>query len=159
MSKRPIRSLVAPAALPALVVALALGPGSAALQAQEQGPGEASLYQRLGGYDAIAAVVDDFFARFGGDPELTPFLGGINAVQGARIRQRFVDFACATTGGPCLYLGRDMRGAHEGLPITVRHFEQVMGHFRDALRANGVSEAAASEFLTMLETLRAEVLP
>lgn len=140
------------------LVLLLLGPGTGLVHAQQQGFTEPSLYDRLGGYDMIAATVDAFFERFGADPELAPFLGGINAAEGARIRQRFVDFICARTGGPCVYLGRDMRSAHEGLPITDAHFDRVVGHIRDALRAVGVPETAASELMEMVEALRSQIV-
>ena len=140
-----------------LGAALTLGPTAAALEAQEANGAELSLYERLGGYDVIAAVVDDFFERFDTDPELMPFLGGINAAEGARIRQHFVDFICARTGGPCLYLGRDMKEAHEGLPITDSHFDRVMRHLRDALDNQDVPERAKRELTSMLNGLRAEI--
>lgn len=133
---------------------------AASLHAQDGqgGMDDASLYERLGGYDVIAGVVDDFLGRFGEDPELAPFLGGINASEGARVRQRFVDFACARSGGPCLYLGRDMRVAHEGLPITDVHFELVMEHLRAAVTAVGVPEDAGAELIAMFEALRADIV-
>lgn len=123
-----------------------------------QDSAEPSLYHRMGGYDVLAAVVDDFFARFASDPTLVPFLGGINAAAGARVRQHFVDFACATTGGPCLYNGRDMKTTHDGLPITDQHFDAVMRHFRAALDHNGVGEREKQEFLALLSALRPEIV-
>lgn len=141
-----------------LSTALALVAGApAALSAQDGATGE-TLYHRLGGYDVIAATVDDFFARFGEDPALAPFLGGINAAEGARVRQRFIDFMCARTGGPCLYLGRDMAAAHEGLGITNDHFDRVVTHFRAALQANQVPEGAAAELMAMVEGLRSQIV-
>lgn len=128
-----------------------------ALSAQDGAPGE-TLYHRLGGYDVIAATVDNFFGRFGEDPALAPFLGGINAAEGARVRQRFIDFMCAHTGGPCLYLGRDMVAAHDGLGITDHHFDRVLTHFRAALQANRVPEGAAAELMAMVEGLRSEIV-
>jgi hemoglobin len=154
MLHRPASSsLLAVLALALLVVA------AVPLHAQSGEDGDASLYQRIGGYDVIAAVVDDFFARFGEDPELVPFLGGINASEGARIRQRFVDFVCARTGGPCLYLGRDMRTTHDGLPITDTHFDRVMRHMEAAVAAQQMPDGAAGELISMLGALRSEILP
>ncbi|MEZ4589038.1 MAG: hypothetical protein R2909_21915, partial [Gemmatimonadales bacterium] len=59
------------------LTSLALGAGP--VQAQSAPP---SLYNRLGGYDKIAAFVDDFIERFDADPALAPFLGGLNAAAG-----------------------------------------------------------------------------
>jgi hemoglobin len=139
-----------------LVLAALLVPSS--VLAQGADADEASLYQRVGGYDMIAAVVDDFLGRFGTDPELAPFLGGVNASEGARVRQRFVDFACAQTGGPCLYLGRDMESAHEGLGIRAEHFDRVLGHMRAAIEANGVPDEVAGELVALFEAQRSAIV-
>ena len=63
------------------------------------------LYHRLGGYDAIAAVVDDFMGRMGNDPKLKRFFTRMKPESGKRTRQLIVDFVCAATGGPCYYTG------------------------------------------------------
>jgi hemoglobin len=79
---------------------------------------QASLYKRLGGYDALAAVTDDFLGRLLSDPQLARFFKGHNAESLKVIRQHIVDFLCVATGGPCAYTGRDMKTAHTGLGIT-----------------------------------------
>ena len=149
MRRRAIRLLLMP-----LVAVFALHPGAVAAAAQE-GP---SLYERMGGYDVIAAFVDDFFTRFGEDPELAPYLGGINAAEGARVHQHFVDFVCARTGGPCLYNGRDMSATHEGLGITGPHFDAVIGHMEDALEAQNVPAPEREELLAMLRGMKSRIV-
>src|SRR5215472_15106121 len=74
----------------------------------------ATLYQRLGGYDALAAVTDDFITRLATDPQLGRFFAGHNKEGVTRIRQHVIDFLCVATGGPCAYTGQDMRTAHTG---------------------------------------------
>lgn len=128
------------------------------VQPVEAQSAEASLYKRLGGYDVIAAVVDDFFGRFAKDESLAPFLGGVNASAGARVRQHFVDFFCAKTGGPCLYNGKDMKTTHTGLPIGEAHFESVMRHFAAALDAQRVGGREKQELLTMLRAMRGDIV-
>ena len=117
-----------------------------------------SLYKRLGGYDVIASSVDNFLERYDNDPELKQFLGGLNAAESARIRQHFVDYLCQRTGGPCLYLGRDMVKTHEGLAITDAHYDRVMIHLDGAFTQVGVPASAKQEVLTMLEALRSETV-
>jgi hemoglobin len=77
-----------------------------------------TLYQRLGGYDAIAAVTDDFLGRLARDPSLGRFFVGHGTDSIHRIRQDIVNFLCKATGGPCLYTARDLKTAHAGLGIT-----------------------------------------
>jgi hemoglobin len=79
---------------------------------------DASLYKRLGGYDAIAAVTDDFLGRLASDPQLGRFFTGHSTDSIKRIRGEVVDFLCVATGGPCTYSGRDMKTSHTGLKIT-----------------------------------------
>src|SRR5262245_55623388 len=77
-----------------------------------------SLYQRMGGYDVIAAVIDDLFAILHGDPAFARFFGGRSEDSAIRSRQLLVDQMCALSGGPCHYIGRDMKTSHSGLGIT-----------------------------------------
>jgi hemoglobin len=87
-----------------------------------------SLYKRLGGYDAIAAVVDDFLGRLVADAQLKRFFAGTSAGSQKRIRQLVVDQLCEAAGGPCLYTGRTMRASHEGLNITEDDWNRAVGH-------------------------------
>src|ERR1700745_2648289 len=77
-----------------------------------------SLYKRLGGYDAIAAVTDDFIGRLATDKQLSRFFVGHSESSLKLIRQHVVDFLCNATGGPCVYTGRDMKTSHKGMGIT-----------------------------------------
>jgi len=79
---------------------------------------EKSLYERLGGYNAIAAVVDDFAGRMIADKQLGRYLVGHCTNSKKKFRQLIVDMLCEATGGPCTYLGRDMKTVHTGLGIT-----------------------------------------
>src|ERR1700694_5392146 len=68
-----------------------------------------SLYHRLKGYDAIAAVADDFIGRVAADPRFEKFFAGFSVDSKKRLRQHLVDQLCAAAGGPCIYTGRDMK--------------------------------------------------
>jgi len=104
------------AVLAAALLALAVcGPVHA-----QQAP---TLYKRLGGYDALAAVTDDFLGRLASDQQFGRFFVGHSADSIKRIRQLIVDQLCAATGGPCVYTGRDMKTAHAGLGITDKDWD------------------------------------
>jgi len=79
---------------------------------------EKSLYERLGGYNAIAAVVDDFAGRMIADKQLGRYLIGHCTNSKKKFKQLIVDMLCEATGGPCTYTGRDMNTVHTGLGIT-----------------------------------------
>jgi hemoglobin len=109
-----VRNTVAAAFLALAVAAPALAQTPAA---------QPTLYKRLGGYDAIAAVSDDFLGRLSTNPQFTKFFAGHSTDSLKRIRQHVVDFLCFGTGGPCVYVGRDMKTVHTGLGITEKDWE------------------------------------
>lgn len=116
------------------------------------------LYKRLGGYDALAAVVDDFLPRLLNDPQLGRFFGGVSADSGKRIRQLVVDQLCAATGGPCLYVGRDMKSAHAGLGITDADWERAVGHLVATLDKFHVPVREKNEVLGALGGLKDQIV-
>ncbi len=89
---------------------------------------EKSLYQRLGGYDAVAAFVDDLVPRLTSDPEIGVYWRGHCTNTMRQERQLIVDFLCEALGGPVFYRGRDMKTSHEGLHISERDWEVFVGH-------------------------------
>src|SRR2546428_905169 len=87
-----------------------------------------SLYQRLGGYDAIAAVVDEFITRLATDPRFERFFTGFSIDSKKRLRQHILDQFCAAAGGPCVYTGREMKTAHTGLKISEDDWNAAAKH-------------------------------
>jgi hemoglobin len=117
-----------------------------------------SLYQRMGGYDVIAAVIDDLFAILHGDPAFARFFGGRSEDSVIRSRQLLVDQMCALSGGPCRYIGRDMKTSHRGLGITNVEWETNMKASDAALAKNGVDDAERTEFLALFERYRDDIV-
>jgi hemoglobin len=117
-----------------------------------------SLYQRMGGYDVIAAVIDDLFAILHDDPAFARFFGGRSEDSAIRSRQLLVDQMCALSGGPCHYIGRDMQTSHSGLGITDAEWEANMEAADAALAKNGVGDAERAEFLALFERYRDDIV-
>jgi hemoglobin len=117
-----------------------------------------SLYRRMGGYDVIAAVIDDLFAVLHADPGFARFFGGRSDDSAIRSRQLLVDQMCALSGGPCQYIGRDMKTSHGGLGITNAEWEANMKASDAALVKNGVGEAERVEFLVLFERYRDDIV-
>jgi len=117
-----------------------------------------SLYKRLGGYDALAAVTDDFITRLATDPKVGRFFVGASADTKKKIRQLVVDQLCAATGGPCLYIGRDMKTAHKGLGITEEDWNISVGHLVATLNKFKVPEKEQKEVAAALSTLKADIV-
>lgn len=141
-----------------LLAALTASVPVSAEQAQATTPPQKSLYQRLGGYDAIAKVVDDFLPRLAKDPKIASMIGGLAETSRMRNRQLIVDQICHDTGGPCLYIGRTMEASHQGLGITDELWEFSQKTLGETLDANKVGEPERSELLAVIEKLRPEVV-
>jgi hemoglobin len=120
--------------------------------------GEQSLYQRLGGYDVIAAVVDDLFAEMRADPQLARFAAARGVDSRNRSRQLTVDQLCALAGGPCVYIGRDMKTSHAGLGITRKEWEATITHLEKALERHKIHGKEKEEFVELFERYRGEIV-
>jgi hemoglobin len=137
-----------------LLVTVALG--TAPLAAQT--PQTPSLYKRLGGYDALAAVTDDFIGRLATDSSLVRFFAGHGQDSKMRIRQLVVDQLCAATGGPCVYIGRSMKQAHAGLGITGADWDQAVKHLVATLTKFTVPAPEQQEVLAAITTLKPDIV-
>ena len=119
---------------------------------------DTSLYTRLGGYDAVAAVVDDFLPRLQGDEQLGRFWLHRGSDGVAREKQLLTDFLCANAGGPVYYTGRDMRISHRGMRISSGDWQRLIGHLTDTLNKFEVPEAEKNDVLGFVESTRDEIV-
>lgn len=117
-----------------------------------------SLYKRLGGYDAIAAVTDDFIGRLATDKSLSRFFAGHSKDSLQRIRQLVVDQLCAATGGPCIYIGRDMKTSHQGMGITEADWNAAAGHLVATLEKFKVPEKEKNEILAAVSSFKNDIV-
>jgi len=119
---------------------------------------EKSLYQRLGGYDALAAVVDDFIVRLVTDKQFEKFFVGHADDSKKQIRQHILDQFCAATGGPCIYRGRSMKMSHAGLGITNAQWDAAAKHLAASLDKFNVPEKEKGEVLAFVTTLKKDIV-
>ena len=117
-----------------------------------------SLYTRLGGYDAIAAVVDDFIHRLATDKRFERFFSGFSEDSQKRLRQHILDQFCMAAGGPCVYTGREMRTVHKGLGITEADWDAAAKHLVAALDKYKVPEAEKNELLAFVVTQKKDIV-
>jgi hemoglobin len=114
-----------------------------------------TLYDRLGGDDGVAAVVDTFYDRVLADDRVNDAFEGVPMDE---LREHQAAFLSAVAGGPDEYAGREMRAAHAGLDLDDADFDAVVGHLDAALDQDGVSAADHAAVLEEVESLRAAVL-
>jgi hemoglobin len=117
-----------------------------------------SLYKQLGGYDALAAVTDDFIKRLATDPKLTKFFRGLGDAHKARIRQMFLDFMCEKTGGPCVYVGEDMKKVHAGMNITDDDWNAAVADLGQTFDKFHVAPDLRKKVGDLLATVKPEVV-
>jgi hemoglobin len=115
----------------------------------------ASLYDRLGGKDAITAVIDDFVARCAADGRIN---GKFARTDIPRLKANLIDQVCAAAGGPCTYTGRDMRTTHDGMGVTAAEFDALVADLVATLDGFKVGEAEKVELLGALAPMRADIV-
>jgi hemoglobin len=136
-----------------LATVVLLGTAAATVSAQNN-----SLYKRLGGYDALAAVTDDFITRLATDKQLGRFFVGASENSKMKIRQLLLDQLCAATGGPCVYIGRDMKTAHKGLGITEDDWNIAVKHLVATMNKFKVGQKEQEEVAAALNKLKGDIV-
>jgi hemoglobin len=117
-----------------------------------------TLYERLGNYNAISAMVDILNRRLDGDARLSKYFIGHGENSRKRLRQLQVDMICEATGGPCFYTGRDMKTAHKGLGINGQEWQVLISHILSVLETFKVPEEDLKEVMTMISNLKSDIV-
>jgi hemoglobin len=117
-----------------------------------------SLYSRLGGYDAIAAVANDLLPRLRSDPQLGRFWNNRAEDSIMREKQLLIDFLCANAGGPMYYRGRDMQLSHRGMGVSERDWNVFLGHAAATLAKFNVPEAEQREVIAFVQSLKNDIV-
>jgi hemoglobin len=120
--------------------------------------GQKSLYERLGGYDAINAVANDLLPRLQGDPQLGRFWAHRGEDGVKREKQLLVDFLCSCAGGPVYYRGRDMALCHRGMRISESDWNTFLGHAAATLSKFRVPDAEQREVVAFVQSLKQDIV-
>jgi hemoglobin len=114
-----------------------------------------TLYDRLGGRDAIAMVVDSFVARVAADTRINKKFARSDV---PRVKSMLVDQICNATGGPCTYTGRSMKEAHRNMGVTDGEFDALVEDLVATLNQFNVAKADQDALLTTLGAMRADIV-
>jgi hemoglobin len=114
-----------------------------------------SLYDRLGGGDAISALTESWVARVGGDDRANQKFVRTDI---PRLMKEVADQLCEATGGPYAYTGRSMPETHDGMQVTAGEFDVVMQHLGATLDELNIPQAEQDELVALIMPMRADIV-
>lgn len=117
-----------------------------------------TLYERLGGYNAIAAVADDLLVRLRADQQLGRFWAHRGEDGVMREKQLLIDFLCSSAGGPMYYRGRDMALTHRGMRISESDWNVFLGHAAATLAKFRVGEPERRDVVAFVQSLKKDCI-
>ena len=113
-----------------------------------------TLYERIGGYDVISQIIDEFLKKMWVDPQVGRYFVGMGTDTRNQLRQKNKLLMCKNTGGPCRIISRDMKLAHRGLGITDSDWQVAVKHLVDTLNSLKISEQEQQELLQIISGLK-----
>lgn len=114
-----------------------------------------SLYEKVGGKQALVAVVDQFYTRILADEQLAPLFASTDM---KKQRAHQVAFLASALSGPEAYRGKSMSAAHAGRGITHEHFGLVAGHLQATLQWANVGATEIAAIMSTASSLRGEIV-
>ncbi|WP_068616106.1 group I truncated hemoglobin [Paenibacillus tuaregi] len=114
-----------------------------------------TLYEKFGGEESIAKVVDYFYDLVMADETVNKFFEHTDMKKQRAHQTKFISYAL---GGPNQYTGGAMSKVHTGMNLQPVHFDAIVKHLREALLHFGISEADAGQALEKVEALRGDII-
>ena len=115
-----------------------------------------TLYDRLGCRDGIARITRQLIKNHLANALVSQRYGQIKDMD--RVERNVIDFFCAGTGGPETYAGKGMLDTHRGMNVSEQEFVSVIDDALSALDTCGVAAPVRSEVLSVLWSMKAEVV-
>lgn len=113
-----------------------------------------TLFERVGGEQAISGLIDEFYDRVVADPDLKPFFKNTSM---EKLRRMQFEFFSAALDGPILYTGRPLSHVHHGRGITKNHFALYVDHLIGTLRDHGINEQDVNDLVGRISTYANEI--
>jgi len=117
-----------------------------------------TLYERLGGYDAISEVVSDLLPRLRQDPLLASFWHRRPEDSLKRSKQLLIDFLCSGAGGPVYYTGRDMKTSHQGMKISEADWSAFLVHLDATMDFFRVAKAERDDLVAFIQGTKTDMV-
>ena len=137
---------------------VAVNLGACASMGGDNASASPSLYKRLGGREGITGVVNDFTANMAADPRVNERFKGMKPEAVEKFKSNLADQICDATGGPCSYLGKDMKTTHQGMKITEAEWNATVENLVKALDKNNVDAKSKQELLAALGPMKKDIV-
>jgi len=121
-------------------------------------PKPKSLYERLGGKEAIAKVVDTFVKNVAADNKINKRFAKLKGDKLDAFKKNMVDQICEATGGDCKYAGKSMKDAHKGMKIKDDEWNALLLDLKNALEENKVAEAEMNDLVALLAPMKDDIV-
>lgn len=115
-----------------------------------------TLYQRLGGAEGMARLVDDVVAAHLSNPIVKTRFENVKDLD--HLKKMACEFFCAGSGGPETYTGKNMLAAHKGMNISEQEYLAVTDDIVGAMNKNGLDEDAKKDVIAILYSLKGEII-
>jgi hemoglobin len=116
------------------------------------------LYERLGGKDGVAGIVESFISNATTDKRVSKFFAKTTGPKLDYFKAMLTAQLCDISGGGCDYAGKSMKEAHAGLTITDAVFDAIMQDFSLALEERQVGKDAEKELLDKLAAMHDDIV-
>ncbi len=140
------------------ILTMTIGGGGLIFTNLIRGEEPTSLYERLGGYDAISNIIDGFLQRMFTDPKVGRYFVGMGTDTRERLQQKNKLLMCKNTGGPCKIINRDMKRTHEGLSITSTDWNIAVSLLTQTLQTLKIKEQEQRELLHLIGSLQEKIV-
>ncbi len=119
---------------------------------------QSTLYERLGGYDAISSIIDGFLVKMWADPQVGRYFVGMGTDTREQLRQKNKLLMCKNTGGPCKVINRSIKLSHVGLGITENDWHIAVAHLTDTLTTLKIKKQEQQDLLQLISSLKEQIV-
>lgn len=115
-----------------------------------------SLFERLGGKDGIAKIVDSFFKNLASNDATKKRIAKLP--KDNKVTEDTIALLCKESGGDCEYAGKDVKTAFKGMKITENEWNAAVTAFKAALDENSVAEGEQGDFIALLAPMKDDIV-
>lgn len=125
---------------------------------EAEAPAPKSLYERIGGKDALAQVVDTMMKNVAADTKISKRFAKLKGDKMDEFKEKLVNQLCELTGGECEYAGKNMKDAHKGMKIKEDEWNAFVADLKAALDEHSVSADDQADLMALLGPMHDDIV-